>query len=204
MLSRGAFMARSRDNKEKKTNRLLLAIPLIALVAIAAIYIADVYPSSTVSVAMNFTDQLLIEVQYKNNVQQYYVISPNRTIGEPGGFWQTHQFDSYGISNYYPLYMDDPTFSCPQQHACTFHVKSNVLHQYTLGDYLAVWGYPVVGQNDTLGIKSSGNFEWELCIGPSPSQANSSNLWGALVLEPNTAYTLEYYDVVNGFGCAPT
>jgi hypothetical protein len=122
-------------------------------------------------------------------------------VGEPGGIWQTHQYDSNGIGGNYPIYLDNPFVNCPSQAACLFHVKSNIVHKYTLGDFLALAGYPVVSQNDTLGLKRSGNFAWQLCIGPT-GQAAPSFLWGATVLQANMDITLLYYDTVKGFGCA--
>lgn len=158
---------------------------------------------------MNFTDQILVEVNSPNGSINGY-ITPVTTIngqryptslGEPGGLWYTHQYDRYGIANYYPLYMDNSLTACPSQHACTFHVKSTATLNYTLGDFMAVWGYPTVSQNDTLGVKRSGNYEWELCLG-TQGAAVPNLAWGAMVLSPNLAITLIYYDTVNGFGCA--
>jgi hypothetical protein len=197
----GQVLARSRDDKNRKDrNRLFIAIPLIALAVVAAVYVVSVLPQNN-SVPVNFTDELLIETQYQNS-STLLVVAPNSTIGEPGGLWKTNQYDSFGVNGYYPLYMDLPKYACPSQHACTIHVKSSVVHQYTLGDFMAVWGYPIVSRNDTLGTKSKGTVAWELCIGASPNTAFSSNAWGALVLQPNMAITLEYYDTSSPYGCA--
>jgi hypothetical protein len=196
----GAVMARSKDAKRKGTNRLVYAIPLIALVLIAAVYAASVVPAPSSPAAMDFTVKLLVSITYNNGSRQAYW-APTRSVGEAGGIWETHQYDSYGVNSHYPLYMDDPTAACPPQAACEFHVKSNVVHQYTLGDYLALLGYPTVNQNDTLGLKRSGNFAWQSCIGPT-GHAVPNFQWGAMVLRKDMDITLLYYDTVNGFGCA--
>lgn len=194
-------MARSREDKKRKDrNRLLIAIPLIALTVVAAVYVVSVFPQNT-SVPMNFSVELLVETQYQNT-STLLIVAPNSTVGQAGGLWKTHQYDSYGVDGRYPIYMDLPNSACPSQHACTIHVKSTVVRDYTLGDFMAVWGYPVVSRDNTLGTVSKGTVAWELCIGASPSTASISNAWGALVLQPNMAITLEYYDTSSPYGCA--
>lgn len=204
-------MARSRDGKrqDREQNRWIIAIPLIAIAIIAAVYVALTLPSPGATPVMNFSDKLLVELNFANGSQNGY-ITPTATVGgqryptslgEPGGLWGTHEFDRYGIAGNYPLYMDNAVTACPSQHACTFNVKSTIAHNYTLSDFMAVWGYPTVSQNDTLNVKSNGNYEWELCIGPTGS-AVPDNAWGAMILSPNLDITLVYYDVVKGFGCA--
>lgn len=203
--------ARSQGSRQQKKsqNRWIIAIPLIAVVFIAAVYYVSTLPTPGTNPAMDFTDQILVEVNSPNGTINGY-ITPVTTIngqkyptslGQPGGIWMTHQYDRYGVANYYPLYMDNSQFACPPQHACTFHVKSTVVWNYTLSDFLAVWGYPIVSLNDSMGIKSNGNYQWELCLGTA-GQAVPELAWGAMVLSPQLAITLIYYNTVTGFGCA--
>jgi hypothetical protein len=206
----GLVLGHPRDTKEHKKQRgLIIAIPLIALVIIAAVYIVSVLPNQGATPAMNFTDQLLVEVNNATASANGYV-TPVTTIngqrvpislGEPGGLWETHQYDGYGLGGYYPLYMDNSYYACPAQRACTFHVKSTNVVNYTLSDFMAVWGYPTVSPSNTLGVKTSGNYTWELCIGP-PGSAVPNLAWGTMVLSPNLDITLIYYNQFNGFGCA--
>src|SRR5205807_8904774 len=197
----GQAMARSRDDKKRKErSRLIIAIPLVALVVVAAVYVVSILPATS-SVAMNFNDEILVKVQ-QGTSSNFSIIAPSRTVGEPGGFWATHQYDSYGVAGHYPIYMDNPYYACPAKHACTIGVKSSVAHQYTLGDFMAVWGYPIVSRNDTLGRTSSGNYAWELCVGAIASTAVINYQWGAMVLQPKMAITLEFYDNSTPYGCA--
>ena len=191
-------MARSREPK-KRTSRLLYAIPIVALVLIAAVYAASVAPLSSSPPAMDFTAKLLIAQANTNGTWQRYY-APSLPVGVAGGIWDTHQYDSYGVNSHYPIYLDDPIHACPPQAACLFHIKSNVVHQYTLGDFLALLGYPNVGQNDTLGLKASGGFEWQLCVGPT-GHARPDFQWGAMVLQPDMDITLLYYNT-STLGCA--
>src|SRR5260370_32884569 len=111
-------MARSRDDKKRKErSRLIIAIPLVALVIVAGVYIVSILPATS-SVPVNFNDELLIEVQ-QGNSSNFLIVAPNRTIGEPGGLWATHQYDSYAVAGAYPRHMDKPYQHCPAKHACT-------------------------------------------------------------------------------------
>ena len=192
-------MARSKDNKRKGTSRLVYAIPLVALVLIAAVYAASVLPASSSPAAMDFTAKLLIAQANTNGTWQRYY-APTVPVGVAGGIWDTHQYDSWGINSHYPIYIDNPNLACPPQAACLFHVKSKVVHQYTLGDFLALMGYPIVRENNTLGLPSNGNFVWQLCIGPT-GHAVPNLQWGAMVIQPDMDITLLYYNTAN-VGCA--
>jgi hypothetical protein len=193
-------MARSQDAKRKRTNRLVYAIPLVALILIAAVYAVSVLPASSSPAAMDFTGKLLIAEASSSGGQQRYW-APTRPVGEPGGIWETHQYDSYGVDSHYPIYIDDPLVACPSQQACLFHVKSNTVHQYVLGDFLTLVGYPVVSENNTLGLSRNGSYVWELCTGPTGHTLPNLQ-WGALELQPNIDITLLYYNQTSGAGCA--
>src|SRR5438309_11245824 len=114
-------MARSRDGKARKgRSRFLIAIPLVALVVVAAVYVVSILPATS-SAAMNFNDELLIEVQ-QGTSSSLLIVAPNRTIGEPGGLWATHQYDSSGVAGRYPIYMAAPYSACPANDARTHGV----------------------------------------------------------------------------------
>lgn len=148
---------------------------------------------------MDFTFQLLIQETNQTNAAR--AIAPKQTIGEPGGYWATTRFNAYGVNpQHYPIYMDDPLKVCTP--VCTIHVKSTVVHNYTLGDLFAVWGQPL-GQNNTIGEPSRSTFAWQMCVGTS-QPGSVSNAWGALPLTPNIQITLNYYDTANGLPyCGP-
>jgi hypothetical protein len=193
-------LARSRDPKVSRRSRYAYyAIPLIALLGVGVTYALFVLPSPASPAAMDFTFNLLVQFS-NNNGSAVRALAPAHVIGEPGGYWATSQYNHYGIdTSHYPLYMDDPATACKPY--CVIHVKSTVVHQYTLGDFFNVWGYPV-SRNQTLTQKSYGNFAWELCIGQGGT-ASSNSEWGALVLSPQMDITLFFYDTT-GLGCAPS
>ncbi len=119
-------MARSKDDKRKGTSRLVYAIPLVALVLIASAYAVSVLPASSSPAAMDFTAKLLIAQANNNGTWQRYY-APSYPVGVPGGIWDTHQYDSYGVNSHYPIYLDDPLLSvsrkvesCPSVHAGGF------------------------------------------------------------------------------------
>jgi hypothetical protein len=98
--------------------------------------------------------------------------------------------------------MDTPTASnsvCPGY--CVIHVKSTVVHNYTLGDYFQVLGQPLSADN-TIGLAKSGYFEWQMCIGLGSGASNNSE-WGVFILRPHLDITLFYHNST-GLGCSPS
>jgi len=198
-------MARSRVAKaggSRKARYVKYAIPLVALLAITVVLAVSVLPASQTPAAVDYTFQLLIQVTNKNSSNpQVRNIAPGNSIGEPGGYWATSQYNSYQPdSTHYPIYMDSPRISCNQ--GCLIHVKSRVAYNYTLGDFFNVWGQPV-GQNDTISIKSSGSFAWQLCT-VSSGTPTARTEWGGLLLAPDLKISLIFYDTAGGLGCAPS
>jgi len=198
LFSGAAGLARSQKAKVSKRQRgryLAYGIPLLALALVAGVYVANYLPYATSPAAMDFTFQIVIEVSNGTAVR---AVAPNNAIGEPGGYWQTSQYNSYGIdAGHYPIYLDFPSSSnCPG--FCTVHVKSRAVHSYTLQDYFNVWGQPL-GRNDTIGLMHHDNVYWELCVGIPPDSYNPPE-WGGLVLQPAMNITLLFHDY-NNPGC---
>ena len=185
------IVARSQTSKKRQRGRYLAyGIPLLALAIVAGAYTANYLPNATSPAAMDFTFQLVMEVSNHNGTQ-VRAWAPNLAVGEPGGYWATSQYNSYGVdAGHYPIYMDSPVTSCPGY--CVIHVKSKVVHSYALQDYFNVLGQPL-GQNNTISISREGNFYWELCVGIAPNSYNPPE-WGGLLLQPAMNITLFYHD----------
>lgn len=197
-------MARSRTanaGAKQRFRYLAYGIPLLALAITAAVLVVYLTPPAAAPAAMDFTFKLLVETTNKNGTLAQ-ARAPKLPVGEPGGYWMNSTFNNYGIDvRHYPIYLDNPTLpsNCPGY--CNVHVKSNVVHAYTLGDYFFVWGQPL-GMNNTVGVKSYQNFAWQMCLGLGSSAINS-NEWGSHVLSPDEEITLMYHDF-SQLGCAPS
>lgn len=194
-------MARSQNSKDvkRRTRYLAYAIPLIALAIVGGSYVLFLEPQPTVPAAMDFTFNILLQVSNKNS-SQVRAIAPGHPIGEAGGYWATSQYNNDSVdSSHYPVYMDIPSTACTP--VCVIHVKSRVVHAFTLGDFFAVWGQPL-GENNTIGVTRSNSFAWQMCIGP-PNSATLSNQWGNYIVQSGDDLTLFYYDTSTGLGCAP-
>jgi hypothetical protein len=197
-------LARSRSTKPAAKRRfryLAYGIPLLALAIAAGVLVVDLLPVPAAPAVMDYTFKLLVETTNQNGTLAQ-ARAPKLPVGEPGGYWATSQYNAYGVdSRHYPLYLDDPsvTANCPGY--CVIHVKSRVAHNYTLGDYFAVWGQPL-GMQNTVGIAAYQNFAWQMCIGLG-SAASNSDEWGAYVLQPDVEITLMYHDQA-GLGCSPS
>jgi hypothetical protein len=184
----------------RRRRYLAYGIPLLALAIVTGVLVVYLFPAPPANAAMNFTFQLLVETTNKNGTLSQ-ARAPAEAIGESGGFWYTNQYNVYGVdSTHYPLYMDPPSQTvCPGY--CIVHVKSRVVHNYTLGDYFNVWGQPL-GESDTIGITAYQGFVWEMCLGLGSGAVMSSE-WGAYVLQPNVDITLMYHNST-GLGCSPS
>jgi len=195
-------LARSKNARAggRGVKYLKYAIPLIALVVIGGSYALTLQPTPTYPAAMNFTFNLLVDVSNKNSTQ-VSAIAPGHPIGEAGGYWATTKYNNDSVdASHYPIYMDSPGIVCTP--VCVMHVKSRVVHPFTLGDLFGVWGQ-TLGENNTIGVPRNGSFAWQFCVGP-PRSAVISNEWGSFVLQANVDLTLYFYDTTTGLGCAPS
>jgi hypothetical protein len=201
-------LANPRKPNRKKFNRLVYLIPAIALLGVAIVYVVGTLPPPSAPAAMNFEDQIVIQMTNNDGSQVLPNIMPayaTRPIGETGGYWATTEFNSYEVNaQHYPLYMDIPAVACPSV-SCVIHVKSRVNYNYTLGDFFAVWGEPL-GQNNTVGIPRTtnkyGTFAWEMCVGPTGDDTPFIGPYNSLVLQSQMDITLIFYNTTNGVGCA--
>ena len=199
-------MARSRNATRGRYHRLLYLIPIVALIVTLTVLALAIVPPPSSAPAMDFQDQIVIQITNNNGSQLLPNIMPayaKYSIGEAGGYWANTTYNNYGVdAQHYPVYMDSPPASCPS--SCLFHVKSKVVHQFTLGDFFSVWGKSL-GQNDTVGIprttNSYGTFAWQLCIGPTGTARPYFGAYSSLVLQPQMDITLIFYNL-NQVGCA--
>jgi hypothetical protein len=188
----------SKKSVGRKDRRLLYIPLMLALIMLAVVYLLVVAPSASPHAAVDFT--LKMSVQYNNPVNQTEArfIAPRTPVGVSGGLWASHQFDSYGLDGHYPLF----TELSPNHNYFLLHVRSVVAHNYTLGDFFAVWGYPL-GENNTIGVVASNGSLWQLCVGLAPPHLRPiiSN-WGQEVLVKDVYFFLIYYNPSLGAGCA--
>jgi len=188
-------MARSQTSKKPAKNRLLYAIPLVALIGLASVYILANNPFAG-GPALDYTVQMNIQESNGTAVRFIFPVDP---VGESGGSWATHLHDSLGIdSSHYPVYMDRPPNPYPGY--SIIHVKSRSNYTFVLGDFFSVWGMPL-GPTNTVNIAVRGNFTWQMCLITSSSQVPSF-LWGQEPLHDGMKITLLYYDPNKGLGCA--
>ncbi len=204
IISRRELLGRSKKEKVSGRNRvryLAIAIPMIALAGVLFVYAFTVLPVTSSPAAMDYTFRLLIDVTNKQS-NQVRAIAPAASIGEAGGSWMSTLYNNDSVdSSHYPVYMDSPSYACTP--VCLIHVKSKIVHAYTLGDFFNVWGQPL-SENNTIGIPASSGFVWSMCLGPDPSSASFSHLWGAQPLQSNIDITLYFYNPSGGLGCAPS
>jgi len=185
-------LGRSREDARKRRRRLFYYfIPIIALALSVSVYAVGLQPKScqTGSAVMSYGVQISIQYAHPlangTNVVNFIVPSG---AGEAGLAWNTHTFDSNGLDCKYPLYMDPPTN--PYRGYSLINVVSNVYHNYTLGDFFAVWGM-TLGQNNTINQPAANGYYWWMCVGPSQS-LQRPGAWGAEPLVNYNSISLKY------------
>ena len=201
-LGGGQGLTHSRDSREaakrKRNKYLLYSIPVAALLLVTLVLAVYLLPQPDRPTKMNFTFEMVIEVANPNGTLAN-AVAPQLAIGESGGYWETNHFDGYGINqDHYPIYMDDPHTACTP--ACTIHVASTIVYNYTLADFFDVWGQPL-GPTDTIGQTATGNYTWQMCSGSSPESLTITSAWGALPLSANLAIEILYHDQYQGLDC---
>ena len=186
----------SKKSGGKKDRRLLYLSIMLALVVLMAVYLLVVAPAVSPHAAVDFT--LKMSVQVKTNQTEARLIFPRFPVGVSGGFWASHQFDSYGLDGRYPLY----TELLSNNTYFIIHVRSTLARNYTLGDFFDVWGY-LLGENNTLGVLADKGSLWQLCEGIAPPTLRPiiSN-WGQQLLVKDAFFFLIYYNPSLGAGCA--
>jgi hypothetical protein len=182
---------------------------IVALLISLVILLSQIFPY-TPPAAQDFTVQLSIRLAIinqtnPNNPYIRAIVPP--TIGIPGAqIWASTQYSYDGISGYYPVYTQmSPN---PYPGYTMVHVRSRSNHNYTLGDFFAVWNEKL-GENNTLGYTTppsssqsssfgSGWF-WEMCVKQSGGTLlGVASNWGGQVLRPGMVVILDYSDI----GCA--
>lgn len=185
-------MARSRQARRKKNRNLYYIVPLIAVILSVSVYLIAIAPPQGrgQNAAMNFNVQ--ISIQYgslaQNGSRVFQFVIPSGA-GEPGLAWNVHTYDRYGIGGYYPLYVDPPSGGRYPGYT-QIHVVSTVYHNYTLGDFFAVWGM-TLGVNNTINKPATNGWSWSMCVGPQKGSLRPG-YWGNETLINYNTITLLY------------
>ena len=187
-------MARTRASGRKQRNKYAFIIPIIALAILASVYVIAASPFTSPKPALDYTFQL--NIARSNGTALNYII-PTRPVGEAGGYWFNHTYDSYGVNSHYPVYMDIPPNPYPGY--SIIHVRSAVNRQYVLGDFFFVWGV-TLGPSNTLNIPAANNYTWEMCL-ITPQNQVPSFLWGQQPLSDGLHISLLYFKQ-GTLGCA--
>ncbi len=114
-------------NRRKRRRNMMLAIPIVvavvALVAVSAYVYSAQAPSKTM--ALHIHPQLSIAFDGQP-------LTVPSQIGIDQSLWKDHSLDQYGLQGLGPLHTHDASG--------TIHIESNVNRNYTLGEFLNIWG----------------------------------------------------------------
>ncbi len=114
-------------NRRRRRKNMILIIPIVAAVVAVVVVSAYVYSSQAPSRTM----VLHIHPQLSITLDGQPLIVPSQ-IGIDQSLWKDHSLDNYGMQGMAPLHTHDASG--------TLHVESNAYRNYTLGEFLNIWG----------------------------------------------------------------
>ena len=114
-------------SRRKRRRTMMLAIPIVAAVVAIVAISAYVYSSQAPSITM----VLHIHTQLSITLDGQQLIVPSQ-VGIDQSLWKDHSLDNYGMQGMAPLHTHDASG--------TIHVESNAYRNYTLGEFLNIWG----------------------------------------------------------------
>ena len=116
------------DRQKRRKNILKIVIP-IAAAAVVLGTVFGIQASEQGSMATKMVMHIHPQLSVKVNGQP--IIAPEN-IGIEKSLWKDHSLDKYGMQGMSPLHTHDSSG--------TIHVESSVERDYTLGEFLDVWG----------------------------------------------------------------
>ncbi|MBI3640311.1 MAG: hypothetical protein HY223_08365 [Thaumarchaeota archaeon] len=126
----------------KKIKLIIIAVAIIAVAiwaGIVSVKPSDDSKSMNVSMVMHIHPRLYIEMD-----GQTYMVPQN--VGIDPSMWKDHSLDQYGMTGMAPLHT--------HTNDGMIHVESNVKRDYTLGEFLDIWGIDLKGK--TVNATSNG------------------------------------------------
>ena len=114
-------------NRRKRRRNMMLAIPIVAAVVALVAVSAYVYSAQAPSKTM----VLHIHPQLSITFDGQPLTVPSQ-IGIDQSLWKEHSLDQFGMQGMAPLHTHDASG--------TIHVESNANRNYTLGEFLNIWG----------------------------------------------------------------
>ena len=184
----GVVYPLAKGSRSHRRSRFTFLIPVSATIIIVGLFLFASFPPQTVA-AQEFQFAVSILIEKASTTTGVYV-QLTQPIGEPGGFWSTTQFNSYGLDGRYPIFAE------PRQNTANGfvgHVRSSKVLNYTFGDFFAVWGEPL--GNVTLGTPPGNGYSWSMCVGTSSNNQRpvvSVTDWPKQILVPNLIYFLKF------------
>ena len=126
----------------KKIKLIIIAGAIIAVaiwVGIVSVKPSDDPKSMSAQIVMHIHPRLYIEMD-----GQTYMVPQN--VGIDPSMWKDHSLDQYGMTGMAPLHT--------HTNDGMIHVESNVKRDYTLGEFLDIWGIDLKGK--TVNATSNG------------------------------------------------
>jgi sulfur carrier protein ThiS len=129
---------------KRRNNILKVGIP-VAAVAVVLVIVFGMQGSGNGSVGTKMVMHIHPQLNVKVNGQP--IIFPEN-IGIEKSLWKDHSLDKYGMQGMSPLHTHDSSG--------TIHVESSAERDYTLGEFLDVWGALDTSNGKTVKVNVNG------------------------------------------------
>jgi sulfur carrier protein ThiS len=160
-----SYLAVSR--RKRRRYIMIIAIP----VAVAAVILGVVFATQAsergtgTGAQMGSGDKMVLHIHPKLNVK---VDGKNMTVQKDIGInpalWKDHSLDKYGMQGMAPLHTHD--------NSGVVHVESNVKRDYTLGEFLNIWGIDLNGKSVKVSVNDQPVSDWRNHILSNGEQIN--------------------------------
>jgi hypothetical protein len=126
------------NRRRRKRNMIILIIPIVAAVVAFGVASTSLYSTQG-------PKPLVVHIHPHLNVT--FDGDPIRVpsqIGIDSSLWKDHSLDQYGTPGFAPLHTHDASG--------TIHVESTINRNYTLGEFLNIWGLDTNGKTVSASV----------------------------------------------------
>jgi hypothetical protein len=148
---RGFFLLNIHIWGKKRQNILKIGIPIAAAAIVLGI-VFSIQASEQGTMGTKMVMHIHPQLSVKDDGNP--IIVPEN-VGIDKTLWKDHSLDKYGMQGMSPLHTHDGTG--------TIHVESSINRDYTLGEFLDVWGGLDTGSGKIVKVAVNGQpiFDWK-------------------------------------------
>jgi sulfur carrier protein ThiS len=158
-----SYLAVSR--RKRRQYIMIIAIPVAVAAVILGIVFSTQVSERGTGAQMESEDKMVLHIHPKLNVKvDGKTIPAPEQIGISKSLYKDHSLDKYGMQGMAPLHTHD--------NSGVIHVESNVKRDYTLGEFLNIWGIEINGKSVIVSVNGQPVSDWRNHILSDGEQIN--------------------------------